>query len=49
MRTGYELNGRGDPPLTALLRPYVDRASVWGDERSRVGPAPADEERSPVP
>jgi hypothetical protein len=29
-----ELNGRGDPALTALLRPYVDPASVWGDERS---------------
>jgi len=29
-----ELNERGDPRLTALLRPYVDTASVWGDERS---------------
>lgn len=29
-----ELNGRGDPALTALLRPYVDPASLWGDERS---------------
>ncbi|MEU0110466.1 hypothetical protein ABZ313_34605 [Streptomyces sp. NPDC006251] len=29
-----ELNGRGDPALTALLRPYVDPASVWGDARS---------------
>ncbi|WP_031487940.1 DUF3800 domain-containing protein [Streptomyces bicolor] len=29
-----ELNGRGDPALTALLRPYVDPASIWGDERS---------------
>ena len=29
-----ELNGRGDAVLTALLRPYVDPASVWGDERS---------------
>ena len=29
-----ELNGRGDPALTALLRPYVDPVSVWGDERS---------------
>ncbi|MFF9219131.1 hypothetical protein [Streptomyces viridosporus] len=38
-----ELNGRGDPVLTALLRSYVDPASVWGDARSRavlgVGPA----------
>jgi hypothetical protein len=24
-----ELNGRGDPELTALLRPYVDPASIW--------------------
>ncbi|MEU8381067.1 hypothetical protein AB0C32_17980, partial [Streptosporangium sp. NPDC048865] len=29
-----ELNGRGDPELTALLRPYVDAFSIWGDERS---------------
>ncbi|MER6352474.1 DUF3800 domain-containing protein [Streptomyces sp. NPDC001634] len=29
-----ELNGRGDPTLTGLLRPYVDKDSVWGDERS---------------
>ena len=29
-----ELNGRGDPALTALLRPYVDPGSVWGDARS---------------
>jgi hypothetical protein len=26
-----ELNGRGDTTLTALLRPYVDPASIWGD------------------
>lgn len=26
-----ELNGRGDPELTALLRPYVDPESVWVD------------------
>ncbi|MEV2212248.1 hypothetical protein AB0H86_12465 [Streptomyces sp. NPDC050997] len=44
-----ELNGRGDPPLTALLRPYVGTTSVWGDERSWVSLAPADEDRSPVP
>ncbi|MFJ8357079.1 DUF3800 domain-containing protein [Streptomyces sp. NPDC093984] len=31
-----ELNGRGDPALTALLRPYVDGDSLWGDERSSV-------------
>jgi hypothetical protein len=38
-----ELNGRGDPVLTALLRPYVDPASVWGDARSRaLLAAPAD-------
>ncbi|MFE9774676.1 DUF3800 domain-containing protein [Streptomyces sp. NPDC005931] len=29
-----ELHERGDPVLTALLRPYVDPASVWGDARS---------------
>ncbi|WP_049557109.1 hypothetical protein [Nonomuraea sp. SBT364] len=29
-----ELNGRGDAELVALLRPYVDPASIWGDERS---------------
>ncbi|WP_308298856.1 hypothetical protein [Streptomyces sp. GESEQ-35] len=40
-----ELNGRGDPALTALLRPYVGAASVWGDEASwaRLGPG------TPVP
>ncbi|MGV9455297.1 hypothetical protein [Streptomyces sp. NPDC003635] len=34
-----ELNGRADPGLSALLRPYVDPASVWGDEGSwaRIG------------
>ncbi|SDK29754.1 hypothetical protein [Nonomuraea jiangxiensis] len=31
-----ELNGRGDARLTALLRPYVDAYSIWGDERSRA-------------
>jgi hypothetical protein len=30
-----ELNGRGDPELTALLKPFVDPLSVWGDDRSR--------------
>ncbi|TMR25266.1 hypothetical protein ETD86_01330 [Nonomuraea turkmeniaca] len=29
-----ELNGRGDPALTALLRPYVDEDSIWGEDRS---------------
>jgi hypothetical protein len=29
-----ELNHRGDAELTELLRPYVDPASVWDDERS---------------
>jgi hypothetical protein len=29
-----ELNRRGDPVLTALLRPYVDPTSVWGDAPS---------------
>jgi hypothetical protein len=36
-----ELAGRGDPTLTALLRPYVDPLSVWGDERSWARLAPA--------
>ncbi|MES5820402.1 hypothetical protein [Streptomyces sp. RG80] len=31
-----ELNGRADPELVALLRPFVGPTSVWGDERSRV-------------
>ncbi|KAB8195401.1 hypothetical protein FH608_013730 [Nonomuraea phyllanthi] len=31
-----ELNGRGDPKLAALLRPYVDAYSIWGDARSRT-------------
>lgn len=31
-----ELNGRGDPKLTALLGPYVDAYSIWGDARSRA-------------
>jgi hypothetical protein len=29
-----ELNGRGDPELTALLKPFVDESSLWGDDRS---------------
>ncbi|MFI6620474.1 hypothetical protein [Streptomyces sp. NPDC050528] len=29
-----ELNGRGDPALTALLRPYVGTDAVWGDAGS---------------
>jgi hypothetical protein len=29
-----ELDGRGDAELVALLRTYVDPASVWGDDRS---------------
>jgi hypothetical protein len=38
-----ELNRRGDAELTALLRPYVDPCSVWGDARSwsRLEPAQA--------
>jgi hypothetical protein len=31
-----ELNNRGDPELTALLRPYVDPRSIWPDPRSRA-------------
>ncbi|MEU7899762.1 DUF3800 domain-containing protein [Nonomuraea sp. NPDC049152] len=30
-----ELNDRGDAELTALLRPYVDASSIWGEARSR--------------
>ncbi|MET0233370.1 MAG: DUF3800 domain-containing protein [Kibdelosporangium sp.] len=29
-----ELNGHGDAELVALLRSYVDPASIWGDARS---------------
>jgi hypothetical protein len=29
-----ELDGRSDLELTTLLRPYVDRASIWQDNRS---------------
>jgi hypothetical protein len=29
-----ELNEQGDAQLTALLRPYVDSFSIWGDDRS---------------
>jgi len=29
-----ELHGRGDPALTALLRPYVARSSLWADAPS---------------
>ncbi|WP_307564360.1 DUF3800 domain-containing protein [Streptosporangium lutulentum] len=29
-----ELNDRGDAELVALLRPYVDSSSIWGDDRS---------------
>lgn len=37
-----ELNGYGDPVLTALLRPYIGAASVWGDAPSwaRLNPFP---------
>jgi hypothetical protein len=38
-----ELNDRGDAELTALLRPFVDSSSIWGDERSwsLLGPTPS--------
>jgi hypothetical protein len=29
-----ELRSAGDPELTALVRPYLDPGSVWGDRRS---------------
>ncbi|MFD8531972.1 DUF3800 domain-containing protein [Streptosporangium canum] len=37
-----ELNDRGDADLVALLRPYVDPSSIWGDDRSwaLLGPSP---------
>jgi hypothetical protein len=40
-----ELNGRGDAELTALLRPYVDSRSIWGDESSwsRLAPGSHDD------
>lgn len=37
-----ELNGRADPELVALLRPFVAPASVWGDARSRATLFPGD-------
>ncbi|MFC8342944.1 hypothetical protein [Streptomyces sp. NPDC057280] len=38
------LGGHVDPVLVALLRPYVGRTSVWGDERSWavLSPGPVD-------
>jgi hypothetical protein len=43
--TSDELNDRGDVQLTALLRPYVDSFSIWGDDRSwsLLAPASSDE------
>jgi hypothetical protein len=35
-----ELNGRGDARLTALLRPYLDPGSIWGDPVSWARLAP---------
>jgi hypothetical protein len=37
-----ELARSGDPELTALLRPYVDAGSLWGDDKSwcRIGRPP---------
>ncbi len=39
-----ELNGRGNPQLSASLRPYVDTCSIWGDDRSwaRLAPPASD-------
>lgn len=36
------LTGNGDAELTALLRPYVDPASVWGDSNSWTALEPRD-------
>lgn len=41
-----ELNDRGDAELTALLRPYVDAFSIWGDDRSWSLLRPASSARS---
>jgi hypothetical protein len=30
------LHGRADPGLVALVSPYIDRASIWGDPASRA-------------
>jgi hypothetical protein len=35
-----QLRGNDDPELTALLRPYVDPLSVWGDAASWARLAP---------
>ncbi|MEE6263108.1 hypothetical protein [Plantactinospora sonchi] len=35
------LHGHGDPELVTLLRAYVDPYSIWADERSWSGLAPA--------
>ncbi|MFJ3230917.1 hypothetical protein [Streptomyces sp. NPDC086787] len=43
-----ELGGRGDPVLTALLRPYVGPESVWGDGRSWSRLAPGTEMPGPA-
>ena len=32
-----ELRGAGDPELVALVRPYLDPGSVWGEHRLRAG------------
>lgn len=40
---GDELVGRGDPALTALLRPYVDPFSVWAEQRSWATLGPGQE------
>jgi hypothetical protein len=37
-----QLHDRVDPELTALLRPYLDPLSIWGDDQSwsRLIPSP---------
>jgi hypothetical protein len=32
--TSDELNERGDPELTTLVKEFVDPASIWGDQHS---------------
>jgi hypothetical protein len=36
------LTGNGDAELTAMLRPYLDPASVWGDSTSWTALDPRD-------
>ncbi|MGP4101324.1 hypothetical protein [Nonomuraea sp. KM90] len=37
-----ELNGRADPELSALIRPYVDESSIWGEEPALAASGPGE-------